>query len=988
MGHAPPSVDSERVSLITTRAESADRADPQPGARRMLAVASFTPVARWVVRGLWAAGTAGLAVFAIAAAGGPGDAASTGYKVLFIAVVAVPAALCLVRALLVARSRATWALLGAGILSWGGGETVYLFFYDGGAIAPYPSAGDGLWLVYYCLSVAAVLALMRSGLSCVRRSVWVDALVGGLALAALGAALVAPVLADTGASAGAVWVNLAYPLVDVMILGLLIGVFAMCNGRPGRVWAVLALVWSLQAVVDALYLHGAAAGTYGFGTLLDATWPAMMLLIALAAWHEPTVTVSDGDRRWSRLVLTIGFAVVGVTLTMYDHWHRLSDQAVILATLTLVVAFVRTTLTFADMRALAGSAVLAKQNKLILGAAGEGIIGIDARGAVTFVNPAVTQMTGYAADELIGRTLHDALHHSKPDGTPYPIEECPIHASQLDGTLLQCDRDVYWRKDGTRFVVEYTGTPIVEGGRMRGAVVVLRDISERREIERVKDEFTSVVSHELRTPLTSIRGSLGLLESGVVGPLSDRAQRMVQIAVQNTDRLVRLINDILDLERLDSEALHLRESQCDAAQLIARATDAVLPAAVAADVTLAVDAAPGTLAADEDRLIQTLTNLISNAVKFSPVGGTVLISSERRSDDVLFSVRDEGPGIPADKLESIFGRFQQIDSSDSRQTGGTGLGLAISRSIVEHHLGRIWAFSGPDGGSTFSFVIPAAPDTAATYTPRAGGERGSVLMCDDNDEFLEVTGTMLEEHGFGVTLARSGEEAVQRALDERPDVLLLDQQLPGMSGMETVAALREHADTADIPVIVLSVLPGCDAETTHIAVDDWIQKPATPARLLVALDQAIRPRDDTFRVLFVERDRAVAKILSGLFGRCGVASFGATSGREAVALCERIRPDLIVLDDDLPDAEGAGIQNWLGRHGRTSALSVVGYEAAAVQDAERERRCVGAVTQILSKGQLTPEEFQWRVMTLLARPRTQRDTQEAGHAAEAHSPRR
>jgi PAS domain S-box-containing protein len=635
MGKAPPSVDSERVTPISTPADAADPSVRHPGARRMLAVASFTPVAKWVVRGLWAAGIAGLAVFTIAAAGGPGDPASTGYSVLFIAVVAAPAALCLLRALLVAQSRATWALLGIAILFWAGGEAVDLLVYDGGAIAPYPSASDGLWLVYHGLSFAAVLALMRSAVSIVRGSVWVDALVGGLALAALGAALVAPILADSGVSAGAVWVNLAYPLADVMILGLLIGVFAMCKGRPNRVWALLAVVWSLAAVVDTLYLRGAAAGTYTFGTLLDATWPAMMFLIALAAWHEPTVTMNDGDRGWSRLALTIGFAVAGLTLTTVDHWHRLSDQAVILATLTLVVAFVRTTLTFADLRALAGRSVLAKQNKLILGAAGEGIIGTDARGAVTFVNPAVTDMTGYDAGELIGRTLHEALHHTKSDGTPYPIEECPIHASQLDGTVRQSEQDVYWHKDGTSFAVEYTGTPIVEGGRIRGAVVVLRDISERREVERVKDEFTSVVSHELRTPLTSIRGSLGLLESGVVGPLTDRAQRMVQIAVQNTDRLVRLINDILDLERLESDALRLRDAPCDAAQLIARATDSVLPAAVAADVTLAVDATPGTFAADEDRLIQTLTNLISNAVKFSPAGGTVLISSERSRHEVL-----------------------------------------------------------------------------------------------------------------------------------------------------------------------------------------------------------------------------------------------------------------------------------------------------------------------------------------------------------------
>ena len=478
-------------------------------------------------------------------------------------------------------------------------------------------------------------------------------------------------------------------------------------------------------------------------------------------------------------------------------------------------------------------------------------------------------------------------------------------------------------------------------------------------------------------------------ESGVVGPLTDRAQRMVQIAVQNTDRLVRLINDILDLERLDSDALYLRHGPCDAAELIARATEAVLPAAVTADVTLAVDATPGTFAGDEDRLIQTLTNLVSNAVKFSPAGGTVLISSERSSDEVLFSVRDDGPGIPADKLESIFGRFQQIDSSDSRQTGGTGLGLAISRSIIEHHAGRIWAVSRPGGGSTFSFVIPAVPDVAATYTPRSSGNRGAVLMCDDNDEFLEVTGTVLEEHGFHIILARSGEEAVQRALDERPDVILLDQQLPGMSGMETVTALHEHAATKDIPVIVLSILPpGGEDETPPATLADWIQKPAAPARLFAALDRAIGPRDDRFRVLFVERDRAVGEILSALFGRHGVASFAATSGKEAVALCEQVQPDLIALDDDLPVLEGVGIQRWLGAQGRESALSIVGYEAGAVEAAERERRSVGAISQILTKGQITPEEFQWRVMTLLARPRTQNGSQEAIDALEAHSPRR
>jgi DNA-binding response OmpR family regulator/anti-sigma regulatory factor (Ser/Thr protein kinase) len=518
--------------------------------------------------------------------------------------------------------------------------------------------------------------------------------------------------------------------------------------------------------------------------------------------------------------------------------------------------------------------------------------------------------------------------------------------------------------------------------------VVFHDITERRTLERVRDEFTSVVSHELRTPLTSIRGSLGLLASGVLGPLPDRAQRMTQIAVENTDRLVRLINDILDLERLDSDGLHLRASTCDAEQLIARATEGLLSAAVAADVTLAVDTAPAAFEADADRIIQTLTNLIGNAVKFSPRGGTVQISSVRRGEEILFTVRDAGRGIPADKLEAIFGRFQQVDSTDSRQSGGTGLGLAICRSIVELHGGRIWALSSVGQGSTFSFVVPAADEPVSDYTPRSGGTRGSVLMCDDNAEILEITGTLLEERGYHVILAQSGERAVQRALAEHPDVILLDLQMPGRSGAQTVVALREHDETSSIPIVVLSVLPRSDEEMAGGAFMDWIEKPADPDELVAALDRAIGRADDVFRALVIERDPAVAELLRALFARHRVASFTATDGPQALAVCGRMRPDVIVLDDDLPNVDGVDIRSWLRGQPSLAAAAIIAYDAQHVEAAERERRSVGAVTQILTKGQISAEEFQWRVMTLLARPHIPRRTAEASHAPKAHPARR
>jgi PAS domain S-box-containing protein len=629
-------------------------------------------------------------------------------------------------------------------------------------------------------------------------------------------------------------------------------------------------------------------------------------------------------------------------------------------------------LSFARIRALADGRELSVRNELILKAAGEGIVGTDSEGVVTFINPAGKRLTGYGPGELTGRRLHETIHHTRPDGTPYPVAECPMHASLLDGAIHRCDHDVYWRKDGTSFPVEYTSTPIVDGASIRGAVVVFHDISERRTVQRAKDEFTSVVSHELRTPLTSIRGSLGLLESGVLGVLPERAERMIQIAVQNTDRLVRLINDILDLERLDADATRLREGPCDAAQLIGRAAEAMLPTAVIADVTLAVDAAPAAFDADADGVIQTLTNLIGNALKFSPPGGTVQISLQRRDGDLLFSVRDHGRGIPDAQLESIFGRFAQVDSSDSRQSGGTGLGLAICRSIVEHHGGRIWATSVLGEGSTFSFTMPAAPDLAAGYPSRPGADRGTVLICDDNAAILEVTGTVLAERGYRVSLAQSGEQAIERAIAERPDVILLDLVMPGLSGTQTVTALRAHPAIADIPIVVLSVLPRSREDIASYALADWIEKPAAPATMFDALERAISEKADSFRVLVVERDPAVAEILAALFQRHGVTSFASTGGPQALDMCAQIGPDLVVLDNELPDVDGVDIKQWLHRDPRLSALPMTAYDAGDVEEAERDRRAVGAVTQMMTKSQLTVEEFQWRVMTLLARPHVRR----------------
>jgi signal transduction histidine kinase len=230
-----------------------------------------------------------------------------------------------------------------------------------------------------------------------------------------------------------------------------------------------------------------------------------------------------------------------------------------------------------------------------------------------------------------------------------------------------------------------------------------------REGERMKDEFLSIVGHELRTPLTSIRGSLGLLEAGVLGELPQDAANMVSVAVVNADRLVRLIGDILDIERMAAGGLLLEPVPTRADELVSQSIQVLQASADAAGVTLRAEAiAPIGVMADPDRIVQVLVNLLGNAVKFAPRGSVVGVGMERGHRCAVFSVRDAGRGIPADRLEGIFERFRQVDASDAREKGGAGLGLPIARGIVVRHGGRIWAESGEGRGSVFRFTLPVA----------------------------------------------------------------------------------------------------------------------------------------------------------------------------------------------------------------------------------------------------------------------------------------
>jgi two-component system sensor histidine kinase VicK len=350
---------------------------------------------------------------------------------------------------------------------------------------------------------------------------------------------------------------------------------------------------------------------------------------------------------------------------------------------------------------------LTRQRESILESVGDGIWGLDLDGRLTFCNQIGASMFGYSVDEMLGHNMHQMVHHTRADGSPYPEAECPIYRSLRTESPVRVHDEIFWRKDGTSFPVEYVARQLVHEGRITGMVVAFADVTERRRLDRMKDEFISTVSHELRTPLTSLRAALGLINGGVLEKRPDKRTQMLEVAIGNCDRLVRLVNDILDFERIGSGRIPLHRDRANAIDLLRRAADLQQSSAARASIHFRIDAQPLDAWVDGDRMLQTLTNLIGNAIKFSPQGGEIRLAARSNGErEILFEIQDHGRGIPAEKLEIIFERFQQVDASDSRAMGGTGLGLAICRAIVEQHGGSIWAESSPGEGSTFSFTVP------------------------------------------------------------------------------------------------------------------------------------------------------------------------------------------------------------------------------------------------------------------------------------------
>ena len=337
--------------------------------------------------------------------------------------------------------------------------------------------------------------------------------------------------------------------------------------------------------------------------------------------------------------------------------------------------------------------------------ADELIQSVDADGKFEYVNKAWLNRLGYTANELDGMNVWDIIH---PDSS----QKSRIYFGLLlAGNAVGEVEAIFQTKSGEAIYVRGTANPKIEAGTLISSREIYRDISARMALERIKDEFVSVVSHELRTPLTSLRASLGLLAGGVLDDQPEKTGRMLEVALSNTERLVRLINDILDVERIESGLVTMDIQPWNVRELLEQASGEMSSLAGASGVSLKVESSPDlTMLIDRDRMIQTLANLISNAIKFSDPGTDVLVRAYADDSRVVVEIQDHGRGIPSEKLETVFDKFQQVDASDSREMGGTGLGLTICKSIIEQHGGEITVESIEGEGSTFTFWVPVVPE--------------------------------------------------------------------------------------------------------------------------------------------------------------------------------------------------------------------------------------------------------------------------------------
>lgn len=613
----------------------------------------------------------------------------------------------------------------------------------------------------------------------------------------------------------------------------------------------------------------------------------------------------------------------------------------------------------------------------ILDGASAAIIATDPEGLIQTFNRAAQQMLGYAEDEIVGREspalFHDPVEvaaRARQLSTELGSEIAPgFDVFTARARLGETDEREwsYLRKDGARLPVMLSVTALKDAeGRISGFLGMANDLSDHKKVERLKSEFVATVSHELRTPLTSIRGALGAVLGKASIELPDKVRRLLETADRNSERLTVLINDILDLEKIESGHLAFTMAPIDLIE--------VCNAALAANegyarqhqaqlAPLVSTLSTALVSGDSHRLMQVLSNLLSNAVKYSSSGGVVELGLSSGQDGYWrISVRDHGQGIPDAFRSSMFQRFAQADASDSRDKGGTGLGLSIVKAIVEQHAGTIDYTSEVGIGTEFFFELPRLTVTKTEVDDLSTGPR--MLICEDNADVAFVLAELVRQHGIACDTVGTAAELRLQLAQRDYAALLLDLKLPDANGIALIQEIRESRDSSQLPIMVISGRAEEGRESwsgESLAVVDWLQKPVDRERLESALDGILREVQRP-RILQVENDLDVIQVTQALVE--GVADFDyACSTAEARTKLDENRYDLVIIDARMPEGSGLGLLIDL-----PADCKVLIYT-----DQEVGEDITAQVTAVLAKGNTSSDGLESTIKRLLASRSTHSD---------------
>ena len=633
---------------------------------------------------------------------------------------------------------------------------------------------------------------------------------------------------------------------------------------------------------------------------------------------------------------------------------------------------------------------IGRENELILNSAGDGIYRIDTAGLITYVNPAASAILGASQEDLLHCSAHETVHHSRPDGTPYPKGACPMYAALSTGVSAAVDDEVFWRADGTSVPVEYIAAPIREGGDIVGVVVIFKDIAARRaeqealraardqamEASRLKSEFLATMSHEIRTPMNGVIGLTGLL---LDTPLSQEQRQYAEGVRTAADALLAIINDILDFSKIEAGRIELERADFDVVEVVEEVAE--LLAEMARSKGLEVLSycypdVPNHVRGDPGRVRQVLLNLVSNAVKFTHQGEVVVRARlEQRSPSgtiIRFEVADTGIGIAQPDQLRLFDAFSQADASTTRKYGGTGLGLAVSKRLVELMGGEIGVASEPGKGSTFWFTarLDEVEDDGVPREPRIlDGLR--VLVVDDNPTNRMILSRQVASWGMSCDQAAGGSEAlalVERARDggHPYDLAILDFHMPEMDGLELASAITANSDH-ELPLVLLTSGGDVPDEARRQAgIRVALSKPVRQSYLYDSLMRAIgasrAPAPDVHardpqatagpakaHLLVVEDNAINQTVATGILSRLGYSTDVANHGREAVEAVATKDYDAVLMDCQMPEMDGyQATVEIRSRGGRGRRLPIIAMTAAAMEG-DRERALAAGMNDYITK---------------------------------------